>query len=298
MTGTLHRAIETPQLQYPIEAILSYYGFSIATILGLLVFEAVYFGWEQSALKRLAIHPSPSARTDLALNAVYLVRLAPIAAVILSFGTAAIVPTLARNYFGYALFNSIRPMWAQVLLFALLYDFLFYWKHRISHRLDWWWQIHEVHHSAVEFNLITANRLHPMDEAMRRLFTCLPLALAGMAPEQYLIIRGFQMAQLALTHSRFPWDWGWVGRNLLVSPAAHRIHHSDLPEHRGKNFGNFTPLWDRLFGTWYEGPRYDIVVDDRPHYHRRAWYADVWAAYARFGKGLWRALVVRGPLGR
>ena len=35
----------------------------------------------------------------------------------------------------------------------------------------------------------------------------------------------------------------------MASPRAHRIHHSRLSRHHGKNFAAFT-VWDRLFGTY------------------------------------------------
>jgi len=37
---------------------------------------------------------------------------------------------------------------------------------------------------------------------------------------------------------------------LVATPNTHRIHHSDRPEHRDKNFAAYCPLWDILFGTY------------------------------------------------
>jgi hypothetical protein len=42
---------------------------------------------------------------------------------------------------------------------------------------------------------------------------------------------------------------------LLVSTQTHRIHHSILPQHRDKNFANWFPIWDILFGTYYHPAR-------------------------------------------
>jgi sterol desaturase/sphingolipid hydroxylase (fatty acid hydroxylase superfamily) len=38
---------------------------------------------------------------------------------------------------------------------------------------------------------------------------------------------------------------------LLNNPQFHRIHHSLLPEHHGKNFSPYFPIWDVLGGTAY-----------------------------------------------
>ena len=42
---------------------------------------------------------------------------------------------------------------------------------------------------------------------------------------------------------------------LIAGPQQHRIHHSRLPEHCDKNFGQFFPIWDVLFGTYYHARR-------------------------------------------
>jgi sterol desaturase/sphingolipid hydroxylase (fatty acid hydroxylase superfamily) len=36
---------------------------------------------------------------------------------------------------------------------------------------------------------------------------------------------------------------------VLNNPQFHRIHHSLLPEHHGKNFSPYFPIWDVLGGT-------------------------------------------------
>ena len=44
------------------------------------------------------------------------------------------------------------------LLTYLLVDFSFYWMHRASHRLRWFWAAHVVHHSSRRMNFSTAMR--------------------------------------------------------------------------------------------------------------------------------------------
>ena len=52
-----------------------------------------------------------------------------------------------------------------------------------------------------------------------------------------------------LQHSHVPLSFGPLDA-VLVSPAAHQIHHSDAPQHRDRNFGNMLSIWDRLFDTY------------------------------------------------
>ena len=50
-------------------------------------------------------------------------------------------------------------------------------------------------------------------------------------------------------HADLPWTLGSVGK-VLISPAAHRLHHIDDARLMGQNFGGFFTVWDRLFGTF------------------------------------------------
>jgi sterol desaturase/sphingolipid hydroxylase (fatty acid hydroxylase superfamily) len=53
-----------------------------------------------------------------------------------------------------------------------------------------------------------------------------------------------------LIHANVRLGFGRLGW-LIASPQNHRVHHSRLAEHADKNFAQFLPLWDVLFGTYY-----------------------------------------------
>jgi sterol desaturase/sphingolipid hydroxylase (fatty acid hydroxylase superfamily) len=40
-----------------------------------------------------------------------------------------------------------------------------------------------------------------------------------------------------------------------VTPALHRVHHSEAYDENNSNFSNFLTIWDRLFGTLRAEPR-------------------------------------------
>ena len=52
-------------------------------------------------------------------------------------------------------------------------------------------------------------------------------------------------------HADVPWTLGALGK-VLISPAAHRLHHIRDEALMGANFGNTVTLWDRLFGTYVD----------------------------------------------
>jgi sterol desaturase/sphingolipid hydroxylase (fatty acid hydroxylase superfamily) len=55
----------------------------------------------------------------------------------------------------------------------------------------------------------------------------------------------------ALLHAnirwRFRWMDGWWG-----TPDYHHWHHSNHPEARNRNYAAFLPVFDRLFGTYWQ----------------------------------------------
>lgn len=42
--------------------------------------------------------------------------------------------------------------WWNVLLLFIALEFVYYWYHRASHRIRWFWATHAVHHSPEYFN--------------------------------------------------------------------------------------------------------------------------------------------------
>ncbi|HRG15514.1 MAG TPA: sterol desaturase family protein, partial [Pseudomonadota bacterium] len=60
----------------------------------------------------------------------------------------------------------------------LLYDFCYYWHHRLSHEVGVLWATHVVHHSSEEFNLSTALRQTSTRFLLGWIFY-LPMAVLG-----------------------------------------------------------------------------------------------------------------------
>src|SRR5690554_7664195 len=54
--------------------------------------------------------------------------------------------------------------WLTGFLTFLGVDFCFYWMHRASHRMRWFWAAHVVHHSSERMNFSTAMRQNRSEE--------------------------------------------------------------------------------------------------------------------------------------
>lgn len=233
--------------------------FLLLVVLCLLV-EACFLGFKHSSIKRL-IRPSHSAKADLVLASLSLIGLGGLLAAFFTLGTSYFLPKLLTPVFDFNLLHRLSSPVLQFILWFIVIDILDYWHHRLLHAVPFLWEIHLYHHSATEFNIITGNRVHPFERGSRILFICIPALILGTPIVVYLAVKLIKRVIDLFQHSMLNWDYGWMGRWLIYSPIGHRIHHSALPEHWDKNFGNLCPLWDHIFGTWYSGQRVNQVVD-------------------------------------
>ncbi|OED41045.1 hypothetical protein ACH42_14915 [Endozoicomonas sp. (ex Bugula neritina AB1)] len=254
LVGLKNKAIKYLNMQHDY-LLSSALFFSLLPTLIVLTIDCIVLGYPNSAIKRL-LKPSLTARTDLILYLCVLTRTMPLVSIFVSAGTLYIFPKLFERYTDISFKIQFDSPIIQFFFLVMVQDFVEYWRHRLAHRVSWWWQLHKVHHSATEFNVITVARTHPLELAFSAMLVYIPLSLIGLNVETFFIIKLFYSMQGKLQHSMINWRWGWVGKYIFLSPVDHRIHHSCEKEHWDKNFGHITPLWDRLFGTWYDG---DVV---------------------------------------
>lgn len=144
------------------------------------------------------------------------------------------------------------PM-ASFLIHLLLLDLVDYWVHRGQHRLGWWWALHAVHHSQRQMTFWSDNRNHLLDDLLRDAIVAAVAVVAGVAPEQFMLLTVVSRVLQSVQHANLRWRWGSVGERLLVSPSYHRRHHAidggfDRTAY-GCNFAVLVPVWDLLFRT-------------------------------------------------
>ncbi len=216
------------------------------------IIDLVFIGFNQSAISNI-LKPDQSTKSDIYIFLIGLVGLrhyfVMFSFLLVGYFSSIWVETnLAFNWL-----HSIDSPILQLFIYMIVYDFLDYWIHRSAHRISWWWELHRFHHSATKFNIITVARSHPLDLAFADFITIIPMALIGVPIEQLLVISILRSMLGKLQHSMIDWDFGIIGKYILMSPVAHRIHHSPYPEHWDKHYGHTFIFWDHIFGTYYSG---------------------------------------------
>jgi sterol desaturase/sphingolipid hydroxylase (fatty acid hydroxylase superfamily) len=161
---------------------------------------------------------------------------------------------------------SRQPEWLQLIEVLIITDFVGYWSHRWFH-MTRMWKFHAVHHSPKRLDWLSGYRMHPMNDALSRVFQSIPLLALGFSPmilEPYIIII---VVYVVFLHSNIRWTFGPF-KYVLAGPTFHRWHHSSEPEALDMNYSVIFPIWDILFGTWYypdrQPSRYGVKDDSVP----------------------------------
>lgn len=132
---------------------------------------------------------------------------------------------------------------------AAIGDFFYYWTHRLQHAWAPLWRFHSIHHAIRDLNAVNCWH-HWTEEIMR-----LPLMTVPLAFLIHLDYATTSAAALMITfqsvyiHSSTTVNFGPLA-HVLGDNRTHRIHHSLEPQHWDKNFGVFTMVWDKIFGTF------------------------------------------------
>ena len=138
---------------------------------------------------------------------------------------------------------------ALVPVLLLLHDFYFYWLHRFMH-LSWVYpHVHRVHHQSTNPSPLASLAFHPLEALLEAADVIAMIALIA-PPLPTLIVFGFlAFAHNVLSHLGYELvpqkiRASRIGRWLNTS-TRHSHHHRTFRT----DFGLYTLIWDRLFGT-------------------------------------------------
>ena len=156
------------------------------------------------------------------------------------------IPTLPVNFW------SGSAVWIGFLLVILGRDFCDYFLHRAMHT-RWGWPAHAAHHTDTHVNGFTTFRVHFLETTAMQI-TYLFLLTWMQLPQLIPILALLRLMHNFYVHLDLDWTHGRF-KYLIASPAFHRWHHADVPEAQGKNLATMVPLFDVVFGTYYDpGP--------------------------------------------
>jgi len=148
------------------------------------------------------------------------------------------------------LFDLGFAWWVWVLAF-FADDFSYYWFHRLSHGVRYFWASHVIHHSSQKYNLATALRQTWTGTLSGSFLFWIWMPLLGVHPFIVITLQSLSLIYQFWIHTEAvgklgPLEW------VLNTPSHHRVHHSSELKYLDKNHAGVLIIWDRLFGTFQE----------------------------------------------
>lgn len=242
----------------PALAIFPFTGFCI---------ELLWVGWSRSSLRKLVTGNRDSRRDGIyAIFAQLPGKF--VARSVSTFGVIYLATRYIQPHISWNLVGNLPGWPLQYLAVILASTFFQYWQHRILHTVPVLWETHKLHHSAVAMSMLNYHRESPFTAGVAEMVIFLPMTIFGVNESferggqlgvidlacmaLFMSFSVFHMLNQYLIHSEIRSTYGWFGRWVFISPIAHRVHHSSLPQHWDKNFSVDLIIWDRLFGTYFE----------------------------------------------
>ncbi|KAA0987417.1 sterol desaturase family protein [Pseudomonas sp. ANT_J12] len=157
-----------------------------------------------------------------------------------------------------ALFKlSGDSVWVWVFAFVL-YDFCYYWLHRMGHERNILWAAHSVHHQSEDYNLSTALRQTSTGFLLSWIFY-LPMAVLGVPLLVFVSVAALNLLYQFWVHTKHISKLGWF-EWCFVTPSNHRAHHAQNALYMDRNYGGVFIIWDRLFGSFQEEDANEPVI--------------------------------------
>ena len=149
-----------------------------------------------------------------------------------------------------ALFE-IQATWLVYVVAFIAIDFASYWNHRLCHKVNFFWNIHVIHHSSEEFNLACALRQTISNIIGYYPVFLIPAAILGVPSEVIGLLAPIHLFAQFWYHTKHIGKLG-ILEYVFVTPSQHRVHHAINEEYIDKNLAAIFCVWDRWFGTFQE----------------------------------------------
>ena len=161
-----------------------------------------------------------------------------------------------------------KNTWVFFISTFIMLDFCEYVYHVVMHKVKLFWKFHLIHHSDHDVDVSTTVREHPVETAIRVCCSMLWVFISGASLGTLIIRQTFQTISNLLAHSKidFPYEIQRVYGILFITPDLHRVHHHYERPHTDSNYGDVLSIWDRIFGTFREMDKTEIIYGIDTHF--------------------------------
>jgi sterol desaturase/sphingolipid hydroxylase (fatty acid hydroxylase superfamily) len=132
-------------------------------------------------------------------------------------------------------------------LVLLLYDFLYYWMHRVAfHQWGPLRRVHVVHHAVRHPHAVDSLYLHPVETFLGlALLVACTLVVGPVHAVTFSVAFAVYSFLNIVVHAGLDLPF-FPLRALSYLARKHDVHHTSM---KGGNYASLTPIFDKLFGT-------------------------------------------------
>ena len=170
-------------------------------------------------------------------------------------------------FYQFRFFDIPVNAWTVIPIFVGV-EFCYYWFHRASHRIRWFWSAHVPHHSGEVMNFTTAMRQSLLNAFIGIWIFYLPPVILGVPPAVVMFMLAVDLAYQYFVHTESIGKLPAWYEYVFDTPSNHRVHHGRNPQYIDKNYGGVLIIFDRWFGTYepeVEKVEYGIVRQVKSH---------------------------------
>lgn len=164
--------------------------------------------------------------------------------------SASVMLVFLSWLYTYRLFTVPSALWWGWVLCFLADDFTYYWFHRFSHEVRWFWASHSVHHSSEKYNLSVALRQTWTGTISGAFLFWAWMPLVGFHPKMVLFMQSLSLIYQFWIHTQAIQKTPSWFEAVFNTPSHHRVHHGSDFDYLDKNYAGTLIIWDRLFGSF------------------------------------------------
>lgn len=168
---------------------------------------------------------------------------------------------VAQQFASHGLLGDLENGPVKWLLAFVFFDLAIYIWHVASHKYEFLWRFHKVHHSDKSFNVSTGFRFHVFDLLLEIIYKSVFVVVIGVNAYLVLSIEIIELFFIFFHHANLRVPNEETISQVIITPSLHRTHHSTLRKEHDSNYGIVLSIWDRIFGTRKELVPENIGLD-------------------------------------
>jgi sterol desaturase/sphingolipid hydroxylase (fatty acid hydroxylase superfamily) len=151
-------------------------------------------------------------------------------------------------------FPTNIPLWIQVILALITIDFFLFLVHWQSHKYQWLWKLHAIHHSSERLYFLNGEKRHALHQILEGGPGIIACLIIGVPQPVVVLALAFLAINMMMQHTNLDYKAGILKKFFCVA-ELHRWHHRADFKDAQVNYGAWLTIWDYIFKTSFDDPK-------------------------------------------